>query len=151
MRARYRLRSLHSKHAGLLTKGTHFDHPLAEKHLATNVLSRFFAGQWATLHVVTSCVTLQQVIASFRHKGLKRFFESGDLRGIAAQHGARIRRELDVLDAAREVTDMSLPGWKLHQLKGARKGTWAVSVSGNWRITFRFEGGDASWRTTIDE
>ena len=83
------------------------------------------------------------VIVSFRHKGLKRFFESGDLRGIAAQHGDRIRRQLDVLDAAGEVTDMNLPGWKLHQLKGARKGTWAVSVSGNWRITFRFEGGDA--------
>ena len=83
------------------------------------------------------------VIASFSHKGLKRFFESGDLRGIPAQYGARIRRELDVLDAAREVTDMNLPGWKLHQLKGARKGTWAVSVSRNWRITFRFEGSDA--------
>ena len=85
----------------------------------------------------------QSVIVGFRHKGLKKFFESGDLRGIPAQHGARILRQLDVLDAAREVTDMDLPGWKLHQLKGARKGTWAVSVSGNWRITFRFEAGDA--------
>ena len=83
------------------------------------------------------------VIVSFRHKGLKRFFESGDLRGIPAQHGARIRRQLDVLDAAKDVTDMNLPGWNLHQMKGPRKGTWAVSVSGNWRITFRFEGGDA--------
>jgi proteic killer suppression protein len=84
-----------------------------------------------------------RVIVSFRHKGLKRFFESGDLRGIPAQHGARIRRQPDVLDAAREVKDLNLSGWKMHQLKGARRGTWVVSVSGNWRITFRFEGGDA--------
>jgi hypothetical protein len=52
------------------------------------------------------------------NKGLKRFFESGDLRGVPAQHGARIRRQLDVLDAARDVMDMNLTGWKLHQLKG---------------------------------
>jgi proteic killer suppression protein len=84
-----------------------------------------------------------RVIASFRHKGLKRFFESSDLRGISSQHGARLRRQLDVLDAAREVNDMNLPGWKLHQLKGFRKGTWAVSVSANLRITFRFEAGEA--------
>jgi proteic killer suppression protein len=83
------------------------------------------------------------VIASFRHKGLKRFFESGDTRGIPAQHAARIRRQLDVLDAATDVMDMNLPGWKLHQLKGIRKGTWAVAVSGNLRITFRFTDGDA--------
>ena len=83
------------------------------------------------------------VIGSFRHKGLRRLFESGDLRGIPAQHAARIRRQLDVLDAAKELTDMNLPGWKLHQLKGARKGTWAVSISGNLRTTFRFDAGDA--------
>lgn len=81
------------------------------------------------------------VIESFRHKGLRKFFESGDLRGIPAQHKNRIRRQLDVLDAASEVTDMNLPGWRFHQLKGPRKETWAVDVSGNLRITFRF--GDA--------
>lgn len=76
------------------------------------------------------------MIESFRHKGLKRFFETGDQRGIPAQHASRIRRQLDQLDAADRVEDMNIPGWNLHQLKGARKGTWAVTVSGNWRVTF---------------
>ena len=83
------------------------------------------------------------MIKTFRHKGLKRFFETGDQRGIPAQHATRIRRQLDYLNAARRVEDMDLPGWNLHPLKGARKGTWAISVSGNWRITFRFVEGDA--------
>ena len=83
------------------------------------------------------------MIRSFRHKGLKRFFETGDQRGIPAQQATRIRRQLDYLNAAKQVEDMNLPGWNLHQLKGSRKGTWAITVSGNWRITFRFTGGDA--------
>jgi toxin HigB-1 len=83
------------------------------------------------------------MIKSFRHKGLKRFFEAGDQRGIPAQHAPRIRRQLDYISAARNVQDMNLPGWNLHELKGDRKGTWAITVSGNWRITFRFTGGDA--------
>ncbi|HXG66838.1 MAG TPA: type II toxin-antitoxin system RelE/ParE family toxin [Blastocatellia bacterium] len=83
------------------------------------------------------------MIKSFRHKGLKRFFETGDQRGIPAQHAPRIRRQFDYLDAAKVIEDMNLPGFSLHPLKGNRKGTWASTVSGNWRITFRFEGGNA--------
>lgn len=84
------------------------------------------------------------MIVSFRHKGLKRFFETGDQRGVPSQYAARIRRQLDYLDAAVVVEDMDLPGWDLHQLKGNRKSTWVVKVSGNWRITFRFEKGEVS-------
>lgn len=84
------------------------------------------------------------MILSFRHKGLKRFFETGDQRGIPAQHAARIRRQLDVIDAATVIEDIDLPGYDLHELKGKRKGTWSIKVSGNWRITFQFRDGDAS-------
>ena len=62
---------------------------------------------------------------------------------MPAQHGARFERMLDRLDAAREANDMDLPGFKFHALKDDRKGEFAVSVSGNWRITFEFAGQDA--------
>jgi proteic killer suppression protein len=83
------------------------------------------------------------VIRSFRHKGLERYFTKSERKGIDAKHEARIRRILDRLDAATKAADMNLPGNRFHGLKGDRKGTYAVSVSGNWRITFRFDGGDA--------
>lgn len=82
------------------------------------------------------------MIRSFKHKGLKRFFETGRTSGIQAQHAKRLRLILGRLHAARQQKDMSLPGLLLHELKGNRSGTWAVDVSGNWRITFRFEGED---------
>lgn len=83
------------------------------------------------------------MIRTFRHRGLERFYTAGSLRGIPAQHAARLERLLDRLDAAQVPTDMRLPGYGFHPLKGRRKGTYAVSVSGNWRLTFRFEAGDA--------
>ena len=83
------------------------------------------------------------MIASIRHKGLMRFFSNGDHRGIPAQFAARIERLLDRLDACKTPEDMALPGYKFHELKGERKGTYAVTVSGNWRITFRFEENNA--------
>lgn len=84
------------------------------------------------------------MILNFRHKGLERFFSKSDYRGIPAQHAARLERLLDRLDAALKPDDMSLPGYRFHPLKGERKGTYAVSVSGNWRLTFRFAGEDAA-------
>jgi len=81
-------------------------------------------------------------IVSFRHKGLERFFLSGTTAGIQAKHAGRLRLILGRLNVAVEPRDMALPGLNLHPLKGARKGTWAVSVSGNWRVTFRFSGPD---------
>jgi proteic killer suppression protein len=78
------------------------------------------------------------MIKSFRHKGLKDFFENGSKRGISPGSAARIARRLDVLNAAQQVTDIDAHGFDLHRLKGNRDAEWAISVSGNWRITFRF-------------
>ncbi len=83
------------------------------------------------------------MIRSFRTKGLDRLFTKSDRSGIDAKQAARIGRILDRLDAAARAEDMNLPGYKFHQLKGSRKGTFAVWVSGNWRITYRFVDGDA--------
>jgi len=83
------------------------------------------------------------VIRSFRHKGLERYFAKGERKGIDAKQEPRIRRMLDRLDASTKPDDMNVPGYKLHPLKGDRKGTFAVWVSANWRITFAFDGGDA--------
>ena len=83
------------------------------------------------------------MIKSFRHKGLRRFFEKGSKSGIQAQHERRLRLVLSRLDDATKATDMDAPGWKLHALKGELKGHWAVLVDGNWRLTFAFEGTNA--------
>lgn len=83
------------------------------------------------------------MIKSFVHKGLERFFKDGSKRGINASHTARIRRILDRLDAVPVPEDMNVPGLGFHGLTGNRKGQYSVSVSGNWRVTFRFENGDA--------
>lgn len=83
------------------------------------------------------------MIRGFRHKGLERFFTQSDRSGINAKQAARIQRLLDRLDAAAKPDDMNLPGYRFHPLKGDRAGFYAVSVSGNLRITFRFSDGDA--------
>lgn len=83
------------------------------------------------------------MIRSFRHKGLDAFFTKDDRRKVPADRIERINRQLDRLDAAKMPQDMNLPGWGFHELKGNRKGTYAVSVSGNLRITFRFDGSHA--------
>jgi len=84
------------------------------------------------------------MIRGFKHKGLERFFRRGDYRGIPAPSGARIERMLDRLDAAMRPDDMNPPGYRFHRLRGDRAGTYAVTVTGNWRITFAFEGEDAT-------
>jgi len=81
-------------------------------------------------------------ILRFRHKGLERFFLRGTTAGIQANHAQRLRLILGRLNVSKEPRDMGLPGLRLHPLKGERKGTWAVSVSGNWRVTFAFSGPD---------
>ena len=80
------------------------------------------------------------MITTFNHKGLEGFFVKGSYKAIPAQYAARIERVLDRLDAIVVPEDMNLPGYKFHELKGKRKGVYSVSVSGNWRITFRFDG-----------
>ncbi|HEX7880348.1 MAG TPA: type II toxin-antitoxin system RelE/ParE family toxin [Candidatus Eisenbacteria bacterium] len=81
-------------------------------------------------------------ILKFRHKGLERFFLRGTTSGIQTKHAGRLRLILGRLNAAVEPRDLALPGFELHPSRGQRKGTWAVSVSGNWRITFKFSGSD---------
>lgn len=77
-------------------------------------------------------------ILGFRHKGLELFFTTGKAARIQAHHAERLRLILGRLAVAMEPRDMNLPGLRLHQLKGDRRGTWAVNVSGNWRVTFEF-------------
>jgi toxin HigB-1 len=79
-------------------------------------------------------------IKGIRHKGLKRFFATGSRSGIQPEHASRLRSILALLNTAADPKDLSLPGLRLHELRGERKGTWSVNVSGNWRITF-------SWTT----
>ncbi|MCH8550942.1 MAG: type II toxin-antitoxin system RelE/ParE family toxin [Natronospirillum sp.] len=83
------------------------------------------------------------MIRSFKHKGLAKFFKTGSTAGIQANHAAKLRLILGRLNVASDVKDMDLPGLRLHALSGNRSGVWAVTVSGNWRVTFRFEDGDA--------
>ncbi len=83
------------------------------------------------------------MIESFRHRGLKRLYEQSDGSKIRADHLDRIRDVLFHLDKAQDPGDLDLPGYRLHPLKGDRKGHWSVTISRNWRITFRFEDGDA--------
>jgi proteic killer suppression protein len=83
------------------------------------------------------------MIQKFKHKGLKRLFESGVSSGVDPQHVDRVRKILALLETAETLEDMDLPGLGLHPLKGNRKGTWAVKVSGNWRITFKIQNGEA--------
>ena len=83
------------------------------------------------------------MIKSFKHKGLKLFFEKGICSGIQAKHQSKLRLQLAALHTARSVEDMDLPGYSLHPLKGQRKECWSITVNGNWRVTFIFDDGDA--------
>lgn len=83
------------------------------------------------------------MINSFRHKGLRKFFETGNAAGVQASHAKRLRMQLAALDSAQTIDDMGIPGFSLHPLKGAMRGRWAISVNGNWRLTFEFKDGNA--------
>jgi len=89
------------------------------------------------------------MIQSFRHKGLRKLFESGDVSGVQTGHVKRLRLRLRLrlqllaLDTAQTIEDMDIPGFRLHPLKGQMLGRWSVSVNGNWRLTFEFHNGNA--------
>ena len=83
------------------------------------------------------------MIKSFRHSGIEAFFKSGSKAGIQPKHAKRLSLQLAVLNTAKKESDMNLPGWDWHPLKGPLAGRWSVSVSGNWRLTYAFENGDA--------
>ena len=82
------------------------------------------------------------MINKFKHKGLRKLFESGVASAIQPQHANRLRQILALLETADSIGDMDLPGLNLHGLKGQRKGIYAVKVSGNWRVTFKIDNGD---------
>lgn len=82
------------------------------------------------------------MIKSFKHKGLKWFFETGNIKGVNAEHVPKLGRILDRMDSSRSPIDMDLPGYKLHKLTGKHRDGWAVWVSGNWRVAFGFIGED---------
>jgi proteic killer suppression protein len=90
------------------------------------------------------------VIQSFRHKGLKQMFEDGKVRLVNPSLRARVANLLAVLDAASSARDLAGPGNRLHELQGDQQGVWSVTVSGNWRITFRFTDGNAHDVDLID-
>ena len=83
------------------------------------------------------------MIKSFKHKGLKKHFESGSVSGIQAKHQRKLRMQLAAIDTAKKIEDIDLPGFKLHILKGKRDGIWSITVNGNWRVTFEFIDGNA--------
>jgi toxin HigB-1 len=83
------------------------------------------------------------MIRSFRHKGVARFFATGTKAGIQPKHAAKLNEQLAALNVAARPEQMNIPGWKWHQLTGELAGHWAVSVNGNWRLTFTFDGEDA--------
>lgn len=93
---------------------------------------------------------LFKMIKSFRHKGLKLFYETGNHKGIQPDHAQKLARILDRLDSAISPKDMNLPGYNLHQLTGKEKGTWSVWVNGNWRVIFNFENDNATNINYID-
>lgn len=84
------------------------------------------------------------MIKGFKHKGLKKLYETGNKQGIKPEHAGRLRLILARLDASSVPEDMNLPGLGLHPLKGSLKSFWSVSVSGNWRVIFRFINGSAT-------
>ena len=83
------------------------------------------------------------MIKSFKHKGLKKYFQTGSISGIQVKHQRKLRMQLTAIDTAQEIDDINLPGFKLHPLKGNRDGVWSITVNGNWRITFEFIDGNA--------
>ncbi len=91
------------------------------------------------LTLVHGWVTVSTMIKSFKHKGLKKLFDTGNHKGVNPEHVKRLKLILARLDASQTKDDMNLPGLSLHLLKGELKDFWAVTVSGNWRVYFRFE------------
>ena len=82
------------------------------------------------------------MIKSFKHKGLEKFYGSGSTKGIQANHAKKLRMQLAALDTAQSVDDMDIPGYRLHQLTGDRRGIWTITVNANWRLTFEFKEGN---------
>lgn len=83
------------------------------------------------------------MIKSFKHKGLERLFTKGSVSGVQSAYAEHITLMLDAIDAAEQVSELDIPGFRLHRLKGDKRNLWRVRVSANWHITFEFENGNA--------
>ena len=83
------------------------------------------------------------MIKSFKHKGLKQYFESGSTAGIQNSHSRKLKMQLAAIDTAHVVEDIDLPGYQLHLLRGNREGIWSISVNGNWRVRIEFIAGNS--------
>lgn len=90
------------------------------------------------------------MIISFKHKGLRQFYDTGSTRGIRADHAKRLARILAFMDLATAPEDLDIPGWRLHPLKGEMAGYWSLTVSGNWRVILRFSGHDVELVDYLD-
>ena len=90
------------------------------------------------------------MIKSFRHKGLEAFFRRGTKSGIQPHHAAKLRLQVTALDAATRPDDLAAPGWRLHPLTGNLRGFYSITVSGNWRVIFRFDGKDVELVDYLD-
>jgi toxin HigB-1 len=90
------------------------------------------------------------MIRSFRHKGLEAFFRTGSKAGIQPAHAAKLRRQLTALEYAKRAEDLNAPSWRWHPLKGELRGHYAITVNGNWRLVFRFDGTDAELVDYLD-
>lgn len=95
------------------------------------------------LCIVQLYVRVEDMIKSFRHKGLEQFYETGSTAGIQAKHANKLNIQLSALDQATHPQQMNIAGWNLHPLKGKLENHWAVKVNGNWRMTFTFDGENA--------
>jgi len=104
-----------------------------------------FPREFLPLFIVSWCETRYNYLTAkrFRRKRLRRLFETGNASGIQASHAKRLRLQLSALDTAWLIEDMNIPEFRLHPLKGATTKRWSITVSGNWRVTFEFEDGNA--------
>ena len=90
------------------------------------------------------------MIKSFRHKGLEAFFRRGTKSGIQPHHAAKLRLQLTAMDTATRPDDLAAPGWRLHPLTGNFRGFYSITVNGNWRVIFRFDGKDVELVDYLD-
>jgi toxin HigB-1 len=95
------------------------------------------------LHIAQLATIIPNMIKSFKHKGLERFFTTNSTAGIQAQHSKKLKQQLTFLHTATVIEDMHIPNWNLHELKGDKKGIWSITVNKNWRMTFEFIDGNA--------
>ncbi len=82
------------------------------------------------------------MIKDWRHKGLRDFFKTGNTKGIQAKHKNKLQKQLSILNIVKCAEEIVVPSWKLHPLQGNFKGYYAITVSANWRLTFKFEDED---------